>query len=118
MTKTLRDLDVKIFTDENFKNELKFEEGKSVANLGTAMAGETTKFNFYIKNDGLADLVEMAIKVIVPKENRHEIKVVDFPTELNHKNWVKFVIEWTPNIDLQKGLKLGFEINANGVYRG
>lgn len=81
--------------------------------LGKLKAGETKKYTYYIYNSSVFPYEEIKYDF-----NVNDVKVIEAPKELLEKQSAKFVIEWKPKVDVEKGLKTILDIDGYKVIKG
>lgn len=99
---------IKIFKDEALTNQVIDE----VIDLGIVKAGETKRFTFWLLNDTKAEIRELKIDI-----NHDEIKVLDVPKHIEPNSYSSFVIEWSPSITVEEGLRTPVRITAIRLYK-
>ena len=83
-----------------------------ILDLGIVSAGESKQFEFQVNNDGRGYLKELVFRIDHP-----EIKIVEAPTLLDPNETKKLIIEWSPSIDLEEGLKVKLDIEGKRIIK-
>lgn len=96
---------MKIYKDKSLKEEVK------ILDLGIVPAGETKQFTFYVFNDENNTLVDLKFKV-----DHKEVKIVKAPTKLTYLEIGELVLEWTPSIELKRGLKATLQVEGTELW--
>jgi len=86
----------------------KTKEIKGDLDLGVVQAGETKDIIFYVLNDSEATLVDL----IFSADNK-EVKIISAPKILLSGQTDKLVINYTPDISIEK--KLNVSLNIEGT---
>ena len=97
--------DFKIYTDKELQNLV-----DDPINLGKLKAGNTKQFTFYVYNSSVNPYEELAFSV-----DHKEVTVISAPTELTEKVSKAIVLEWSPSVDVKRGLKTRLKIEGYEV---
>ena len=93
--------------DEN-KNVIK--NGEDIS-FGIVDAGETVRQDLFLHNDTAAEVMDIFIRVDNP-----EVKIFNKPDKMGPHTTDAFYLEWTPSVDIKKGLKTKLNIRASELY--
>jgi len=96
---------MKFFKDEKLTQEV------TEFDLGIVPAGTTKTFTFYMLNDE-APLINLRFDI-----DNKEVKIIDFPKELDTNESSKLILSWTPSVTLKKGLKAQISITGEQLYK-
>ena len=86
----------------------KTKEIKGDLDLGVVQVGETKAITFYILNDSEATLTDLVFSI-----NNKEVKIISAPKILLSGQTDKLVINYTPDISIEK--KLNVSLNIGGI---
>lgn len=86
----------------------KTKEVNGDLDLGIVQVGESQDINFYILNDSEATLVDLVFSV-----DNKEVKVISAPKILLSGQTDKLVINYTPDITIEKKLEVSLSIEGN-----
>jgi len=93
-----------------FKNKELTEEVE-LLDLGTAIAGQTKSYTFYIKNDLKVKVEDLEFSI----ENK-EVVINNYPKFLNPSESGSLVVTWTPSLTIKKALKTELRIKGYELY--
>lgn len=119
---------MKYYKDSGLTQEIK------TFDLGIVSAGCTEKFTFFAKNDSVAELrnlvfsfgrrmineteIDTSVSDDVFAAMIKEVNIVEAPKELNAGESKPLVVEWSPAVTLERGLKLSLLVRADKLCRG
>jgi len=96
---------MQIFKDEKLKEEV------NLLDLGTAIAGQSKSYTFYIKNELNVKVEDLEFSI----ENK-EIVINNAPKFLNPNESSSLVITWKPSLTVKKGLKTELRVRGYELY--
>jgi len=96
---------MQIFKDEKLTEEI------SLLDLGTAIAGQTKSYTFFIKNDLKVKVEDLEFFI----ENK-EVVINNYPKFLNPSESGSLVVTWTPSLKVKKGLKTELRVKGYELY--
>ncbi len=85
----------------------KTKEVKGDLDLGVVQVGETKDIIFYVLNDSEATLVDLIFSI-----DNKEVKIVSAPKILLSRQTDKLVINYTPDISIEKKLNISLSIEG------
>jgi hypothetical protein len=91
-----------------FQNNQEIEK----LDLGIVSAGGSKEFVFEVLNDSKGYLKDLAFKV-----DHNEVKIVEAPALLDPNETKNLIIEWSPSLDLEEGLKVKLIIEGKKVIK-
>lgn len=105
---------MKLYKDINLTEEVPEEEF-----LGRVEVGEAEEYTYYLYNDtdGFLEDITIGFLDLNNGNAKNELKIVEKPSEIQPKEKAKVVLRWTPTLQVKKGLKIKFSINALEVYK-
>jgi len=111
---------MKIYEDRELQIEI-----SNCFSFGVVPVGESKTITLYIKNDDRPSLtgrlINLKFEVIcLDPENDlaiedEKVLVIDAPSELEIYGSAPLILEWTPNISLEQGLKAKLIITGNKI---
>jgi hypothetical protein len=96
---------MKIYTDSSLKEETK------TLDFGIVLAGDTKKITYCLYNETDAEVVELQAIV-----SNAEVKVLDCPKSLKSKETSSATFEWSPAINVKRGLKTELNLKFFELY--
>ena len=96
---------MKIYNDKEMTQEV------STLDLGTAIAGQSKSYTFYIHNDLNVKVEDLKFSI----ENK-EIIITTAPTTLMGKTTAALDVTWTPSLTIKKALKTELKISGYELY--
>ncbi len=105
---------MKLYKDADLTEKIQDEEF-----LGRVEAGTTKDFTYYLYNDTDGFLEDIVIGFLDLNNGnaKNELKIVEKPETMNPKEKAKIILKWSPTLQVKKGLKIKFSINALEVYK-
>jgi len=79
--------------------------------LGIVKAGELKTFTYYLLNDSIAKIIDIAILIM-----HNEIELVTYPKTLVANEKGEVVFNWKPSLTVKKGLKTLVTISGTELW--
>lgn len=95
---------MKIYIDSELRHEIKDD----TFDLGIVPAGEVKKFTFYVVNEKSNHVLEK-LKFTV---KHNEVEVIEAPEKMNPNSSHVLVLQWSPSVTLEEGLKVSLAITG------
>jgi len=96
---------MKIFKDSKYTQEIE------LLDFGILPAGESKTYVFYVLNDSNALLKDLEFIV-----DHNELKILEFPKELNTQTVGELTIEWSHSVTLKEVLKTQLKIKGTELW--
>jgi len=91
-----------------FKDKELTQEIGTNFDFGIVPAGETRTYEYYVKNNKSSLLKQLTFSVA-----HEELKILEYPTEIQAFDVKKLVIVWSPSVTLEEGLRV--ELRVLGI---
>jgi len=111
---------MKLFADKNLTKSI-----DNCFSFGIVPVGETKKITLWVKNDsspkvtGILKDLEFDVICLDPENETvitdERIIILEAPKEMSQFAVAPISLEWTPNIDLEQGLKAVLNIKAKKI---
>jgi hypothetical protein len=111
---------MKLYADENLTQEI-----VDSFSFGIVPVGDTKRVKIWVKNDdnpnvtGYLKNLEFKVTCLDPQLDTvitdEEVKVLEAPQNLSYFAVEPIVLEWTPNVNLEQGLKARLTVTGQKI---